>query len=95
MVTDYYIHDYINSIPLVGSYVDFINSNINNIYSWFNNLFIDSSVNADNINNGITRSNSSSSDVTVVPNNIQSPTPRLPDSNNPLITPPSTPNPWD
>ena len=101
IVVDYYYHDFVSNIPVVGTFADYINSGINYVYSYFNSgnqSSVDSitpsgAPSAPSVaGEAISRSSSGGSDITITPNVFNSPT-------SSLITPPSTPepgiNPWD
>lgn len=81
---------------------------MSNIYSYFSSNTSGSSDGSGNIQatDSISRSSSGDSDITITPDNIISPSPKVPDNSTPpckgggvgLSTPPSTPepiNPWD
>ena len=92
LVADYYYHDYVSNIPVIGSFVDSITSGFNYVKSYFYGGNITEQSPAPPDRGGweviraevISRSSSGGSDITITPA---------------LITPPSTPepgiNPWD
>ena len=87
LVVNYYYHDFVSNIPLIGTFVDSITSGFNYVKSYLygGNITEQSPPGGEVIRaEVISRSSSGGSDITITPA---------------LITPPSTPepgiNPWD
>nr|YP_009493190.1 hypothetical protein [Ganoderma calidophilum]AWJ63985.1 hypothetical protein [Ganoderma calidophilum] len=95
LVSDYYFPDFIDKIPVINTYVDFINNSVNNFSSWVSSFF-KSKPSLDTL----LRSPSTASDIQL-PSNIPSPMAppyahleNLENLNNNIPTPDSGINPW-